>query len=364
MVTGPLQMASPTALDLGVPAVAGLPGISQLGKFDLNGVVSGLGIAQDYGVGTSRMLRADLSNAQIIVQKPDGPIQFYAEAGAYDIPALGVPLVTAGKALSNLYGPLPVAYLKYAPSDNFSIMAGNLPTLVGAEMTFTFENVNIERGLLWNQENAVNTGVQLNYVSGPLTASLSWNNGFYSNSFTWASGLLSYALNSANTVTAVAAGNLGFSRSSSFAAPLLQNNSEIYNLIYTYNAAPWIIQPYFQWTYLPHNAQLGVLESTSTLGGAVLASYALSEHFFLGARAEYITSTGTAAAGAANLLFFGPGSSAWSLTLTPTYQYHQFFARTEVSLVEAMGYVSGDVFGALGKNPTQVRGLIETGFLF
>jgi len=31
-------------------------------------------------------------------------------------------------------------------------MAAKLPTLIGAEYTFTFENMNIERGLLWNQE--------------------------------------------------------------------------------------------------------------------------------------------------------------------------------------------------------------------
>ena len=59
---------------------------------------------------------------------------------------------------------MPQAFLKIVPTDNFSIQAGKLPTLIGAEYTFSFENFNIERGLLWNQEPAVSRGVQANYT--------------------------------------------------------------------------------------------------------------------------------------------------------------------------------------------------------
>ncbi len=362
-VVGPLQMASPNSLDLALPALSDIPVISELNKFDINGVVSGIGIVQNHATSGDRSDRADVSNAQIILQKPDGLVQFYLQAGAYDIPALGAPFVSAGNALNNLYGPLPVAYLKIAPTDSFSIMAGNLPTLIGAEYTFTFENINIERGLLWNQENAINRGVQLNYTLGPVAASLSWNNGFYSKSYTWLTGSLAYTINSANSLTAVGGGNLGFSRFSNFATPVLQNNGQIYNLIYEYNSSSWIIEPYFQWTYVPHNSQIGVLQSTSTLGGAILASYAITDNIFLAARAEYIGSTGSTTEGAANLMY-GPGSDAWSVTLTPTYQYKRFFARGEVSYVQAMSYTPGDIFGSQGRNPAQVRGVLETGLMF
>jgi Putative beta-barrel porin-2, OmpL-like. bbp2 len=363
-VTGPLQMASPTQIDLsGMPGVSEVPWLADLSKFDLNGVVSGIGIVQDHATSADRTDRADVSNGMIILQKADGPVQFYLQAGAYDIPALGAPFISAGKAIDKLYGPLPVAYLKLAPTDNFSIMAGNLPTLIGAEYTFTFENMNIERGLLWNQENAVNRGVQLNYNVGPLAAALSWNNGYYSDSYTWLTGSLAYSINSANTLTAVGGGNLGFSKFSNFATPLAQNNGQIYNLIYEYNSAPWIIEPYFQWGYVPHNSKIGVTKSTSTIGGAILASYAFTNNFFLTGRAEYIGSNGTSTDGAANLLY-GPGSEAWSITLTPTFQYKQFFVRGEASFVQAMSYTAGDVFGNEGRNPAQVRGVLETGLLF
>jgi hypothetical protein len=45
-------------------------------------------------------------------------------------------------------------------------------------------------------------------------------------------------------------------------------------------------------------------------------------------------------------------------------QYRKFFVRGEASYVQAMSYTSGDVFGNKNQNPSQVRGLIETGLLF
>src|SRR5206468_3105124 len=122
----------------------------------------------------------------------------------------------------------------------------------------------------------INRGVQLNYSTGPLSASLSWNNGFYSKSYTWLWGSLTYAINPANSLTAVGGQNLGFSKFSNFATSNLLNNSGIYNLIFTHNSSPWIFQPYFQWTVVPHNSDIGVSKTTSTFGGAMLASYKLA----------------------------------------------------------------------------------------
>ncbi|MGT2492308.1 outer membrane beta-barrel protein [Cupriavidus basilensis] len=62
---------------------------------------------------------------------------------------------------------------KSPPAENFSVMVGKLPTLIGAGARSQFQNMNIERGLLWNQENAVNRGVQVNYAAGPLTLAAS-----------------------------------------------------------------------------------------------------------------------------------------------------------------------------------------------
>jgi len=56
--------------------------------------------------------------------------------------------------------------------------------------------------------------------------------------------------------------------------------------------------------------------------------------------------------------------NAWSLTVTPTYQYERFFARAEFSYIGANHTAAGSAFGASGTKKTQARLLAETGFLF
>ena len=368
-MTGPLVMASPNEINIPkyVPFLSGLPApVANLLDFDVNGVVSGLGLFQNRAVVGDPYNRIDVSNAMAIIQKADGLIQYYIQVGGYSFPIVGNPYINMTKSVDRLYGVLPEAYIKIVPTDSFSIEAGNLPTLFGAEYTFTFENMNIERGLLWNQENVTNRGLQLNYTYGPLAASVSWNNGFYSHSYTWVDGSLAWTINPQNTLSIVGGGNAGFAASTNFATPLLNNNGQIYNVIYTFNSAPFVITPYFQETNIPYDPSIGVLKSTQTLSGAILASYAITDKISVAGRAEYLGTTGNenSPKGSAANLLYGVGSDAWSLTLTPTFQWNQFFFRGEVSYVQANSYAPGAVFGKEGKDSSQVRGLIETGVIF
>ncbi len=181
-ITGPLSGLPPATFDAG-----------PLGKISVNGILSGGGMVQGNAVPGDNKTQAALHNGQVFIQKADGPVQFYLQAGAYNLPSLATPFLETDKTISNFYGPVPVAFLKFQAGKNTSFLVGSLPTMIGAEYTFTFENVNIERGLLWNQENAVNRGVQVNQTMGKVTASVSWNDGFYSNRYTWLLGSLTYA---------------------------------------------------------------------------------------------------------------------------------------------------------------------------
>lgn len=351
-MVGPLSTASPLTLNAG-----------PLGNLDVTGALSGFGSWQGHASSGDKAARADVSNGQIFIQKPSGLAQYYLQAGAYNIPALGAPFLSTRETIDDFFGPLPQAYLKLAPKGNFSFLIGKLPTLIGAEDTFTFENLNIERGLLWNQENAVNRGMQANYSKGKISGSLAWNDGFYSNRYNWVTGEVTGSFNSANSVEFVGGGNLGVTAYSSVATPLYQNNSDIYDFIYTHTAKRWMIEPYFQYTSVPKSARLGVGRSSATIGWAVLGNYTITPHVSLAGRAEYLGSTGNSTDGAVNLLY-GPGSDAWSITATPTYQDKAFFIRGELSFIQASGIAPGDALGALGRNSTQARGLIETGFMF
>ena len=377
------QPAAPTAMTtpaLTGPLVANPNPINfdagPLGPVYVTGVVSGLGLWQNNPFPGNQRSLASLSNGQFSFQKTDGLFQYYIQVGAYTIPTLGAPYFNTPVATGDFFGPLPLAWGKVAPNDAFSIQGGKLPTLIGAENTFSFQNMNIERGLLWGQEPAISRGGQLNYTAGPLAAALSLNDGFYSNRYTWLSGSATYTFNSSNNVVFAAGGNYAHTTKmttttpffQTTATPLFQNNETLFTLVYNYNAAPWTITPYFQYTHVPTASTIGAFTSASTYGGAILANYSFPDDsplsgFSLPIRFEYIASTGSLANGAPNLLY-GPGSSAWSITLTPTYQYKIFFARAEISHVGTNSTTPGLVFGHDGSNTTQTRFLFETGILF
>jgi len=349
-LTGPLAWLPPANFDAG-----------PFGKISVNGIVNGYGMWQSNPVPGDNDSQATLSNGQVVLQKADGKIQYYIQAGVYTMPSLATPFLAADKTMTSFYGPVPVGFLKWQAGKNTSFQIGSLPTLMGAESTFTFQNMNIERGLLWNQENAINKGIQVNQTMGKFTASLSWNDGYYSNRYSWLSGALTYT-KGPHSLAFEGMGNLGQTKFQTLATPV-QNNSTMYAVIYTYTKGPWIIQPYFQYSNVPTNESIGVVKGASTTGGAILASYAFKHGFSLPARWEYIASSGSAADGAVNLIF-GPGSKGTSLTVTPTFQKAGFFVRGDISWAHAMDYAPGAVFGATGTDNNQTRAVGEIGFMF
>jgi hypothetical protein len=362
-MVGPLAVnPTPTNFNLG-----------SLGKVYVTGVFSAFGQVQDNTAPGDKSSQLDADNAMIMVNKPDGLVQFFLQAGAYSLPDLGVPYLRASSATKAYYGVVPQGFVKLAPSDKISLLVGALPTLIGAEYTFSFENMNIQRGLLWNQENAVNRGAQVNYTAGPLALAFSWNDGFYSKTYSWAVGSVAYTINGANTVSLIAGGNTKVTNISTSATPLFQNNEQIYDLIYTHTAGAWTFQPYLQYTKVPALPQFGAPTSASTSGAALLMIYKFHSgstpadsrpaSFNLPVRVEYISSTGSLADGAPNLMY-GPGSKAWSITVTPTYQYNVFFARAELAFVHAQDITPGFGFGADGTDTSQTRALVELGLLF
>jgi hypothetical protein len=342
--------------------------IGPLGKIYVTGVVSGFGQIQNTVSPGDNRSQADMSNAQVMIQKTDGVFQFYAQAGAYSLPALGMPYMRASTVTDQFYGPLPVAFVKLAPFDGFSIQAGKLPTLIGAEVTFDFEDLNIQRGLLWNQENAVNRGIQANYEAGPLSLSLALTDGFYSGHLSWLVGSATYKFDANNILTFIGGGNTKTDTTNTLATPVLQNNEQIYNLMYTYTSGAWTLMPYLQYSFIGKNAEIAAGSDASTFGGAMFVIYNFEPQFGLAGvtlpvRFEYIRSSGSVVDNTPNLMY-GPGSKAWSITLTPTYQRNIFFARADLSYVGTSGTTPGLVFGPTGNDKTQLRAVLETGIIF
>ena len=367
--TGPLT-ANPDPFNFATP----------FGKIYVSGVLSGVAQTQNNVIfnpfQTDKTSLADLTNAQIFIQKVDGPIQFFAQIGAYSLPSLGLPYYTSLHATHNYFSYVPQAFLKIAPTDTFSFEVGALPTLIGAEYTFTFENMNIDRGLLWNQETAVSKGIQANYTIGPVALSASLNDGFDSNHYSWLSGSATYTINPQNSLAFIAEGNLQRTKVNTVVTPILQNNSQMYNLIYTYTNSPWTLEGYLQYTAVPALAAYtsadprlttaattsGSTEGIGLYGNYSFATTSILSGLSLPVRLEYIASNGNSLTGPS--LINGPGSKAYSATFTPTYQYKRFFVRGEVSYVKLQHGTLGSEFGPLGNKTSQTRFKLETGVIF
>ena len=352
VLTGPLQWLPPAIFDAG-PLV----------KLSGNGIVTGFAQFQNNSVPGDDKAQATLSNGQIFIQKPDGEVQYYIQAGVYTMPTLSVPFVNAQDTVKNFYGPVPVAFLKVLAGKTTSFEIGSLPTLMGAESTFTYQNFNIERGIVWNQENAINRGIQINQTVGKhLSGAISWNDGYYSNRYSWLSGSATYT-NGPHSLTYDGMGNLGQTAYQTPATPV-QNNSYMHVVIYTYTKGAWIVQPYFQYSKLPTNLKVGVPKGTSATGGALNVSYAFKSGFSLPVRWEYLTSSGSATDRSVNLLGFGSGSAGTTLTATPTYQKGGMYLRSDLAWVHAINSTNGDGFGTKGTDQSQFRAVLEFGFIF
>lgn len=354
-------MSGPLTNDPAPFVMDAVPGFSDIfGKVYVSGALTGMVIGQSnaHEIPGDRAGYVDLTNGQVVLQKTDGWFQWYVQAGAYSYPTLGTPYTNSANNTAASFGVVPQGWAKIVLDDFFNVIAGELPTLIGDEYAFTYENMNVERGLLWTQEPLVGRGVQANYSSGPLSVSLSWNDGYYSNSYNEFSGLISYAFNGgADTLAFAGEGTLGHTLFGNAGSTLFQNNGGIYNVIYTHASGAWTVSPYFQYTEDSEFSGWGG-KTTSSSSGAMLISYAFNDHWKLAGRFEYVGSSGPL-----NILF-GPGSNAFSLTATPTWQYKRFFIRPELSYISASSTTHGAALGSLGDNTDQFRGLIESGTLF
>jgi len=350
VLSGPLTWLPPATFDAG-----------PFGKLEVNGILTGYAEGQNNPVPGDDTKQATLTNGFIFVQKAEGTLQFYVQAGLYDFPTYGTPFANAQNTV-NLFGPVPVAWAKLTTGKTTTWQIGALPTLVGAEGSFTYQNMNVSRGLLWNQENIISRGIQVNQALGKyFSASLSWNDGYYSDRYNWLSGSLTFT-KGVNTFVYAGMGNAGQTGYTTSATPLAQNNSMMHTVVYTYTKGAWIATGTYQYSNTPTNTKIGIVKGASSNGLGIYVSKAFKGGFALPGRFEYIEQSGTVHGTDVSLLY-GPGSSAISFTATPTYQKGGFYFRTDLGVVDTSNS-SGYAFGPKGTNASQFRAAGEFGFIF
>jgi hypothetical protein len=313
----------------------------------------------DTPTGADVASRFNVSNAFVILTKTQGTLQYALQAGAYSIPVVGFAgnKTIASNANTGLYGPVPLAYLEYVPSSTFNVSAGVLATLTGAESTFTYEDWNIQRGAVWNVENAVSRGVRANFTTGKLTATAGANDGFYSGSWVAAEGALNYVPDSNESllfVTLLPNSKTPPNPTASVA------NKELFDLVYTRTLGKLQIAPYLLWANSPSAQSLGYTSSESAFGAALLAQMNFSSKWSTALRYETLHNSSMPGATSLNadLVGYGPGSGVNTLTLTPEWKDGPVFARVDFSDVWPGYYTPGLTFGT---SANQFRTAVEVG---
>jgi hypothetical protein len=346
--------------------------LDQYGEWIASAAVSALGVSQTNTTPGYPSTTADLSNAQLVLQKNTGVAQFYFKAGSYSFPELGTPYKRASFYTNDTYGYVPQIYAAYVPNSNWSALIGKLQSMGGYEANFTYQNLNIARGLLWGQTNNISRGIQVNHKQANINLAFTLNDGSYSGKYNWLGASASYRPSLNHHLGISYVGPISPNNTNTFNTPLLQNNSQIGNVVYKFSSDHWHVVPYLQYSFIPANSSIGIPVSYTTRGGAILVNYKMRptemgaaklKNISLPVRVEYLSTNGGNVAGAP-ILLYGPNSSAWTFTITPTYQFEQYFMRFEASLVKAVNASAGASFGANGTNTSQVRGMVELGILY
>lgn len=319
--------------------------------------------ATDTPAGSDRPVRLDPSNLLLRLTKAAGRLRASVVVGAYAFPVVGMSLnpLLASRANTRLYGVVPTYRLRYDFTRRLSMSAGQMPSLLGQESDFTYQNANVERGLLWQAENTFDRGLRLRYRRRHWSAVLGYNDGFYSGNsgrawegdftwmpsrrITWQFAFLRPGANTPPNLTATVA------------------NKREYDLEFTDRLGKLEILPYVLAIASPASLSNHYTRAEEAFGEALLATYSFSARYSLALRIEHLANGSSAGDPSPNadLVGFGAGSSAQTWTLTPGYAAGPFFARMDLAAVRLTSFVPGSAFGSLGTNASQSRIMIEAG---
>ncbi|HEY1857858.1 outer membrane beta-barrel protein [Acidocella sp.] len=365
-----------------------------LGQLELSGGMdgyfygmtgTGTSNSPNYGYLGDKAGGANLANGLIELQKTSGQLQFTIEVGANaPPPTLGLkPQQASVNGFST--GPLYMGYVTLAPNNSpFTLSAGQFASLEGYEGDIDWNNANIFSTMLFNVENTQSTGVEASFTKGPVAATVQFGDGYNTGVFNFLQAEATYTFNKNNALTVYYGGNLGatgvnahtyaaspasYDQTSLSEAGAYFDNSQLFGAYYTFTAGNLTLVPEVQYQYSTANHRLAAASGTpgldkysSNFGAAVFSDYAFgSSPYSIGAWAEYWTSNGN------NDWFISPGSSGEGISITPTWQYKDLFARLDGGALylnhtrddgESFGY------GNSGRTPYQFSGLLEAGLLF
>jgi len=335
-----------------------------LGSLSLSGGVDGYGYYVSNTPSGTKDNGAYVANGLVELQKTTGELQFTVEVGSNGgATTLGTtPSQTSITSFTT--GPLYAGYVTVAPSDlPITISAGQLGSLEGYESGVDYNNAVQLTTDIFYVENAQSRGVNVSYTGGPLTATVEYGDAVDSGVFNTVQGLVSYAVNSSDTLSVFGTYDLGKTGPYTYAygggtsggvEPYANEN--MIGAYDSYTLGNLSVVPEVQYVYAKTDHALGIDKSTSNLGVALFGDYAFgTSPYSVGGWVEYETSKGSYD------WFVTPDSEAVGAAVAPTWQYKDLFARANA------GYIyltNGTAYGDNGTGKGQFLGTLEAGLLF
>lgn len=293
----------------------------------------------DFRTSGTPLPTADVSNGLLNVTINAGNLRANATVGDYAFPTVGFPLVPDNAAGANveLFSPLPVVALTYNFNSHFSLAAGKFAALLGQESPFTYQNINIQRGLGWNMEPTISRGVQATYTTGPWTLTVQGNDAYYSGKNRAFEGLIGWSPSS-NTGVLFAA--IIPSANVPGNPTVAVGNKAEYDLMYTRTIGKLQLLPYFLWVHSPASSVLGYTNSENAWAGVVMGIWTFDPQWSIAFRYEDARIAGSPSDTSPNADLVGFGSSgATSQTITPAFHFgNGGVLRLEYSHVSATNF--------------------------
>jgi hypothetical protein len=327
---------------------------------------------------SNKSLGSDVANGLVEVQKTDGELQFTVEVGsnggAVTLGA-GAPGQTSISTFTT--GPLYAGYVTVAPTGlPVTISAGQIGSLEGWESGIDWNNANQLTTEIFYVQNSQSRGVSANYTQGPINATVTFGDGYDTGVFNFIQGLVTYTINPTNSISVYTADNLGRTGLAAYGygggtvgsyGPEFVN-SDMIGGFYSYTMGNLNLVPEVQYQYAKADAKVGITKGTYNLGAAVFADYSLSSTspYSVGAWVEYFTSHTSAAD--ETTWFIGPDAQGAGLSVTPTWQYKDLFARADAGYIYLLHNKAADGVTSYGygdsKDHGEFVGTLEAGLLF
>ncbi len=354
-----------------------------LGSVNFSGGVDGFGYYIT-GTGSKEACNVDIycllgdkpagilaGNYLFSLQKTTGKVQFTLQVGATSSFSLGTqPYEASFDGITPLYE----SYISIVPNSQWTISAGQIPSQEGYEALPDWTNANMLASLLYYTQNTVSRGALVSYtnVFDTINATVEFSDGYRTGVFNYLQYLLGYNFASGVYVDTYGGINTGVSGlnttgaygpTSEYAA--LYNSSMVGAYVGGFTTAQGNLSlvPEVQFQWVKANAKLGIDKESQNLGLLLLTQYNFGQSpYSIGGFLEYAVTHGTS-----NTWFIGPNAAAVGVSVAPTWQHRNLFARVNFGYMYLTNNKADGVSYGYGSNndgKAQFTGVLEGGVTF